>query len=78
MAEAYIIDAVRTPVGKRGGSFAPQAGEIRAVRVRNGVIRIRASAVWKGTDVVLRKGKGVRCLRPGRQSHKRGPADAPT
>ena len=23
MPEAYIVDAVRTPVGKRGGSLAP-------------------------------------------------------
>ena len=35
MAEAYLIDAVRTPVGRRGGE---QAGEVRALRAGVGSV----------------------------------------
>jgi acetyl-CoA acetyltransferase family protein len=38
MAEAYIVDAVRSPIGKRGGSLAGIRSEELAAQVLNGLV----------------------------------------
>ena len=76
MAEAYVLDAVRTPVGKRGGALSTVhpadlgAHVIRAIVERTGVDpELVEDVIWARRRATSR---GRRGSRPGTRSTCRG------